>query len=264
MAPQADIPFIDPKRKVSNFRPLKAWKHFRNLVADKEDTEQVFYIIDSLRGSGFVKRAERFWNTDYGRKALEQNEYLPDILDDHDTLKKLPAGTVGRAYVDFMEREGLTAAGLVAEFERFNGQMPQYDDIVERYSNRSRDIHDMYHVLTGYGRDALGEQCVLAFTYSQSPNLGILFIAWAGGREILPSVPKGTPVYAAIREAQQSGKHAGNIVEQDIIKLLSEPLAEARKRLNIPEPVKYQEAHQMIRAGGVDPFDLLGKNMAAA
>ena len=44
---------------------------------------------------------------------------LIDILDDHDSIKKLPAGTVGRAYVDFMEREGLTAAGLEAEYARF-------------------------------------------------------------------------------------------------------------------------------------------------
>lgn len=258
MTAAAPLPFTHPDRKLSNFRPLKAWRHFRNLVADKEDTEQVFHIIDSLRGKSFVRHAEAYWNTDEGRRALGTGEYLPDILDDHDALKKLPAGTVGRTYVEFMEREGLSAAGLVEEYAKFEGKIPRYDDMLNRYANRQRDIHDMYHVLTGYGRDALGEACVLAFTYSQNPNLGILFIAWAAAREMRPGAPKGTPVYAAIREAQASGKKSGRIADQNIHELLAEPLEDARRRLGIAEPVTYRQAHSVIRQGGGDPYNLLG------
>lgn len=263
MTQATTIPFAHPDRKLSNFRPFKAWRHFRNLIADKEDTEQVFHIIDSLRGNSFAKRARQYFNTPQGQKTLAANEYLPTILDDHDTLKKLPEGTVGRAYVDFMEREGLTAAGLVAEYDRFRDATQHYDDMMERYGNRQRDVHDMYHVLTGYGRDALGEQCVLAFTYSQSPNLGILFIAWAGGRELKPAVPKDTPIYAAIRQAQKSGKAGTSIADQDIHALLAEPIADARKRLGISEPTEYLRAHQIMRDAGIDPYNLLGVEQPA-
>ena len=48
--PNATIPFHHPSRPASEFRPLKAWHHFRKLIADKEDTEQVFHIIAALRG----------------------------------------------------------------------------------------------------------------------------------------------------------------------------------------------------------------------
>ena len=48
-------------------------------------------------------------------------------------------------------------------------------------------MHDLWHVTTGYGRDALGELSLLAFTYAQEQNRGIGAIAlygyWKVGRE---------------------------------------------------------------------------------
>lgn len=258
------IPFIHPDRKMGGFSPLKALHHFRKLIADKEDTEQVFHIIRALSGKTFVKRAAEFWGSKQGKNVLADNQSLVEILDDHAALRKLPMGTVAHAYCDFMEKEGLTAQGLVDEYEKFADKTEKHNDLLELYGNRQRDTHDLYHVLTGYGRDALGEQCVLAFTYSQNPNLGILFIAYAGGREVKKGLPKNVPIYAAIREAQRNGKSKEKIAHQDIRALLAEPLADARKRLGIGEPTAYREAHAIMQAGGVDPYDLLGKNAAAA
>ena len=43
-----------------------------------------------------------------------------------------------------------------------------YRSLDERWmGERLRDIHDLFHVITGYGRDALGELCLLAFTNAQ-------------------------------------------------------------------------------------------------
>jgi len=257
------IPFSHPARTDSGFRPLKALHHFRKLIADKEDTEQVFHIIRALSGNSFTKRAREFWSSSIGKSLLAEPQNLVEILDDHKSLRKLPMGTVAHAYCDFMEKEGLTAQGLVDEYEKFADKTEKFDDLLERYGNRQRDTHDLFHVLTGYGRDALGEQCVLAFTYSQNPNLGILFIAYAGGREIKKGL-KNVPIYSAIREAQRAGKAAQKIAHQDIRALLAEPLADARKRLGIKEPTQYNRAHEIMRAGGVDPYDLLGQQKAAA
>jgi ubiquinone biosynthesis protein COQ4 len=162
-----------------------------------------------------------------------------------------------------MEQEGLTAQGLVDEYEKFADKGERFNDLLELYGNRQRDTHDLFHVLTGYGRDALGEQCVLAFTYSQNPNPGVLFIAYAGGREIKRGM-KDVPIYSAIREAQNNGKAALKIAHQDIRALLAEPLAAARKRIGIGEPTLYNRAHEIMRSGGVDPYDLMGQKKAAA
>lgn len=252
-----ELAFSHPARPATEFRPLKAWHHFRKLIADKEDTEQVFHIIAALRGRKFQQIARKFWETPKGRDLLDSKVRLIDMLDDHDSIKQLPQGTVGRAYVDFMEREGLSAAGLEAEYARFEDASTQYDDVLTRYGDRLRDTHDMLHILTGYGRDALGEQCVLAFTYAQNRNLGVGFIAYAGGLELKYRVAKSAPIMSAVREGHRIGKAAKNIVHEDIAALLREPLVDARKRLGIAEPVAYRTAHEAMRADGVDPYNLL-------
>jgi ubiquinone biosynthesis protein COQ4 len=254
------LPLCHPQRRDAGFRPVKAWRHFRALIANKEDTEQVFHIIEALRDGRFAKRAQAFFDSPAGKEVLATNEFLPALLDNHAALMKLPEGSVGRAYVEFMQREGLTAQGLVDEFDKFRAGQPRHDDLLERYGNRLRDTHDLFHVLTGYGRDALGEQCVLAFSYSQTPSWGVLFIAWAGARELKHQVPVATNIYAAVREGQRSGKAALRIAEQDIGALLAEPLAVARKRLGIIEPIAYRAAHARLRANGIDPYDLFGRN----
>ncbi len=260
----SQIPLVHPDRPKHRKRPLKALHHFRKLIADKEDTEQVFHIIKALTGKDFAERAESFWASKRGQAVLTDKHSLVERLDDHAALRKLPMGSVAHAYCDFMEREGLTAQGLVDEYESFADKGGRYDDMMERYGNRLRDTHDLFHVLTGYGRDALGEQCVLAFTYSQNPNLGTLFIAYAGGREVKKGLPSAVPIYSAIREGQRHGKAARMIAHQDIMALLALPLEEARRQLNIKPPVTYRKCHEMMKAGGVDPYDLLGQNAAAA
>ena len=257
----AQISLHSPERDSRGMRPLKAWRHFRKLIADKEDTEQVFHILDALRDNRFSRSTERFFATAEGQRVLQERPYLPDLLDDHDRLKKLPEGSVGRAYVEFMEREGLTAQGLVDEYAKF-GSDKRYGDMVEIYGDRLRDTHDLFHILTGYGRDAMGEQCVLAFSYGQTPSWGTLFIAYAGAREIKKGAKHRYPIYQAVREGQRNGKLAQQISYQNIESLLAENLESARKRLGIKPPLVYQQVHQMMRANGVNPYDLLGENAA--
>jgi ubiquinone biosynthesis protein COQ4 len=251
------IPLSHPDRLPSRIQPIKAFRHFRKLIADKEDTEQVFHIIDCLKTGKAARMAEEFVMSPKGQALFASEYFLPPILDDHEALKKLPAHSVGQAYVRFMQSEGLSAAGLVAESEKFKDKATHFDDLYEWYADRQRDTHDLHHVLTGYGRDPLGEQCVLAFNYSQNPALGIAFIAYAGAVEIKRTLRSDAPVLAAVREGQRNGKAALKIAQQDISALLAEPLEDARRRMNIPVPVKYLEAHARFRAVDVDPYQLI-------
>src|SRR3546814_16483062 len=68
------------------------------------------------------------------------------------------------------------SSDLVEESEK-SGR-PTYPDLVQWYGYRLRDTHDLMHVLTGYGRDALGEQCVLLFTHGQNPSHGHLLLGY--------------------------------------------------------------------------------------
>lgn len=254
------LPFRHPDRPNMPIRPIKAMRHFRKLIENKEDTRQVFEIIVALDGKEFETDARRFLNSEIGKAHYAKRRYLPEILDDHDTLKALPEGTVGRAYVDFMEREGLSAAGLVAEYDRFYEESgyPRFNDQMQWYGNRRRDTHDLFHILTGYGRDALGEASVLGFSYGQNRGKGGLFIGYMAATEIRKVVPKGAPTLSSVREGQRNGKAAATIIEQDIVALLAEPLDAARERLGIRPPTLYRKMHDMCKKAGIDPYSTLG------
>lgn len=253
---------IHPDRPVLKWRPLKAFRHFGALMRDKEDTSQVFHIFEALPRRSFRAEAVAFVATRRGRQIAAREPYLPDLLDDHEALRATPMGSVGHAYCDFMESEGLSAAGLVAEHDRFSGGK-RYGDWMEWYGQRNRDTHDLLHVLTGYGRDALGEACVLAFTYGQSPAPAHLFISHLAALNIKRQVKSGAPVLKALREARRLGKACPRVSELSISDLLAMPLEEARAKLNIAKPRYYQQCHEIWRASAINPYDLLG-NAAAA
>lgn len=259
-----DLPIYDERRPEPRLRPLKAWGHFQNLMKDKENTEEVFHIFEALPSRNLRASAERFLRTDTGQTLRAQEPFLPAILDDHAALRRLPVGSLAHAYCDFMECEGLTAQGLVDEFAKFASKRVQFDDQFRWYLNRMRDVHDMLHVLTGYGRDALGEACVLAFTYGQQPSPAHLFIGYMAGLNIRKQVRSNAPVLAAVREGQRLGKACPRLCEQSITELLPLPVGEVRQQLNITPAVRYREAHRVWQLLGVDPYDLLGKAVPKA
>lgn len=246
----------DPRRTPPRFRPFKALAHFRLLMADKEDTEQVFHMVECLPSAKFRRVQTEFCESAAGRALMESEPYLPAMLDDHDALLAMPEGSVAHAYVAFMRREGLSAAGLVAE--SMKAGRARYDDQVQWFSDRLRDTHDLVHVLTGYGRDALGEQCALGFSYGQYRAWVDGFLAWAGGFELWRKVKVDAPVFAAVRQAVRHGKAAQPLFAQDIRALLTEPLEAARARMGIGPTTLYSKAHQAYRARGIDPYNFSG------
>ncbi|WP_298912404.1 Coq4 family protein [uncultured Algimonas sp.] len=240
-------------------RWIKAMYHFRKLIADKEDTSQVFHITKALHGNDLYREFNRFLADPEGRKRFAEHRYLPPLLDDRARLRAMPAGSLAQAYCDFMDREGLTAQGLVDEYDRFmEGSQDTRSEAFRWYNNRSRDTHDMDHVLTGYGRDALGETCVLAYSYQQTSGLGIQFIAYMGALEVKRWAPRGAPVIKAIREAAARGRAARSVTYYDLLDLLPRPLEEVRDMLGVRPMEVYPEVHRRMRDAGLDPYEALG------
>jgi ubiquinone biosynthesis protein COQ4 len=259
-----DLPLMLPSRPELRYDFPKAWRHFKELIKDKENTAEVFPIFEALPWKGVYQAATTFLTSEKGQAIRQAEPSMVEILDDHECLRKLPAGSVAHAYCDFMEREGLSAQGLVDELDRYRRPDQYFDDQMEWYYHRMRDTHDLMHILSGYGRDALGEQCVLAFTYGQQPALAHLFLGYAGALEIWKRATVKVPVFGAVREAHKAGKACPRLIEQPIRDLLAMPLEEARRSLGIAEPLRYREAHAKWRAAGIDPYDLLPPETKAA
>ena len=72
-----DAPYTLKSFKKQRRRPLKALHHFRELIKNKEDTTQVFYVIEALNGDNFQRQFVKFANSEQGQARLENNRYLP-------------------------------------------------------------------------------------------------------------------------------------------------------------------------------------------
>ena len=255
---QKALPLVHPDRQKPRINLPKAYKYLRRLEKSKEKTSEVFHVFEALPWLGVVDTAKAFLATERGQEIYLREPSLPAILDDHDALRRLPKGTMAHDYCDYMESEGLTADGLVQEYEDWRGDRPRLDDKVEWYVDRLRDTHDLLHLLTGIGRDALGEQCLGAFVFKQRRSWGHLFMAYAGSQIMKGHVP-GTkaPITRAIRNCHKAGQHCSAIAEESILELLAMPTQDVRRKLDVrPVPV-YHKVHEVWRSEGIDPYEVL-------
>ena len=221
----------------------KAWNALQELIANPEDTEQVFTIMRALTGKSFYKEYLRFKADKVGVQILREKRDLIDTLANREALKQLPEGTLGKTYIDFMEREGISAEGLAEASEQSYDEFEDKD--MERYAFRTRDMHDLWHVVTGYGRDGLGEVCVVAFSYAQTKSLGFAAIALMGAYDFSRRFP-GNRIFRAAWQAYRTGKKAEWFTAQDWEHLLTLPLEDVRKLLNIPSPDIYLKHDDVI------------------
>jgi ubiquinone biosynthesis protein COQ4 len=226
----ADTPLPKPRRDWG-----AALRALRRLLRDKEDTRQVFEIMRALTGDAMNENYRRLYTTPKGgRIAYERVELARRLMDDA-WLDTFPEGSVGAAYRHFIRSQQISAEGL-AEVSRETGGEIDTPHPVAWMARRTRDVHDVWHVLSGYGRDGLGEACLVAFSYPQTRSLGWALIALGaisrtrGGRY---------PYTRAIWQGYQRGKKARWLLGEDYEALFAEPLDQARRRLGITPPTVY-------------------------
>jgi ubiquinone biosynthesis protein COQ4 len=223
-----------------------ALRALRRLLGDPDDTAQVFEIMRALNPPATRRGYLRLIGSPSGARLAYERTELAGRLMDRDWLAQFAPGTVGAAYRDFVRSENLSADGLVKESQR--GLRPGQIDApspIAWYGRRIRDVHDIWHILTGYGRDPLGEACLVAFSYSQTRGLGWLTIALGAAIKGGSGVPG---VRRAIVEGFRHGRRSAWLPGVDYAALMAEPLEAARDRLGIARPVRYRQVVAHVRA----------------
>lgn len=226
-------------------RPIRAAQAFGRLIRDKENTAEVFRIMQALSGKSVSRGYNRMLRTGEGGRQAFLRAELAERLHDTAWLDSFAPGTVGAGYREFIAARGFTANGL-AEVEREVVPFIDAPHPVVWYSRRLRDIHDIWHVLTGYGTDALGEACVVSFSYGQTRNLGFAFIGWGAAREIQREA-RSVPARRAVLQAWRAGKRAAWLPALDYEALFAESLEAARARLGITPPTVYDAVPAEVR-----------------
>ena len=240
-----DAPAMPPVQPKNYLRALVC---FRRLANDKENTRHVFDIVRAVNGDSMTRSFARFHAAPVGRLAMSDPQRLLRAMDDRDALRQLPEGTLGRAYLAFMEREALDTNGVQ---EAAVEAGIDYDMLLRDYPHMyayawwQNLSHDLYHVVTGYNRDALGEGAVLRFTYEHTGSDGARFIArFAGLRARMEALR--VPAGAIMREASRLGRQANDFVTADWVDLLGRPLSEVRRTLNVGTPHVYLSVPESV------------------
>lgn len=218
-------------------QPLVALQALRRLIADPEQTQEVFTVIRALSGPALQDSYIRFADTEVGQRILREDIDLLDTLQDQESLAALPANTLGRHYLNFVTSQNISADGLVEASE--DGEFNQLEGGIKRFGMRQRDMHDLWHTLTQYGRDELGEVCLLAFTYAQTKNRGVGVICLTGCLKLVEHYGMG--VFKAAWHAYRDGKKAAWLPAQDWEHLLSLPIDQVRQTLHLQAPEEYRE-----------------------
>ena len=145
-----------------------------------------------------------------------------------------------------MLRDGLSAEWLVLKSEA--ARAPRPDDARSFISRRLRDTHDLWHVVTGYGGDLLGEASLLPPSPTRRPG------ARASRLIVSTAYLKGDEPDARrlMIDAMARGLRAAWLPAAIWEELLDQPLASVRAQLRVGPPPPYAPVHSRdLPPGGV-------------
>ena len=219
--------------------------------------EVVFRLFRPFHGPKFDAVYDRVMADETGRRILREGRSLHPVLLNFDRLRSLPSGTLGREYACFVETNEIDLVSFAEASLRHMAREDYANDEAWTLANRGRDIHDIVHVISGYGTDLLGEMCTLAFGIREDPR----------PRATCFQIRTNLAIYhrhglrhgeAAISQAFQRGWCVGLMVGADWEAMMDWQLDDVRAHLGISKPPSYEP----IRLPGENPTFIDGLRAA--
>ncbi len=164
---------MSTKSVVVNPRKLGPLGFVREVVRARRvgpGPETVFRLLRPFHGPEFDAIYDRVMADETGRRILREGRSLHPVLLDFDRLRSLSSGTVGYEYVCFMEANEIDIVSFAEASLRHMAREDYANEEAWALANRLRDIHEIVHVISGYGTDVLGEMCELAFKIREDPR----------------------------------------------------------------------------------------------
>lgn len=229
----------------TSLRPLDAVRALKQLFDDPDATEYVFEVIDALQGPNLKWMRARLQRSATGRRLLETTPRLLPLLSDREALRALPEGSLGRAYLAFVESERISADGLVEASEYVRESV---DDEYLWIKDWLRDSHDLWHAVLGYQGDLVGEAALLAFSHYETKNLGVAAIAAIAWFKLGRVTDPKLRARATVFEGRTLAKRAEWFLAVPWHEWLGRPLEDVRRDLGVEGAVEYQP----VRSNEVD------------
>lgn len=213
------------------------WKegfyYFKKMYQNPSDTRRILALAKALNGPALKRSYTKLLTSKEGGSIAFN---MPEFVDLHEKLPNCPSGSVGRALFDGQQY----SLAYLIRASRIGKTKDAWINTKHPYiwmARRYRDSHDIFHILTGYKMDLLGEICLGAFTYAQTGAYQWGAIFFMGICKFAFSPMK----IAAIFEAYIRGKTCDWLLAEDYEKMIYENLNDCIKRLNIAKANIYDQ-----------------------
>jgi ubiquinone biosynthesis protein COQ4 len=233
-----DVPPAPPPRPVDWRRAVRA---LRELLDHPDQTEKAFEIFLAVDGNQEEKTFKRFCVHPTGRRLLTERPQLIACLGDRQALAAMPAGSLGRAYLDYLDRTGLDPSGLLQLKSALQARalsegetVVLLDPVREWFRDRGILTHDLWHVLTEYGTDELGESALLPFSYAQLGGRANGLLTF--GVTVRGGIDVGLSFVRYLYQAWQRGRRAAWLPALPYEELLPQPIDAVRAFAAIAPP----------------------------
>lgn len=214
------------------------------VLRDPDDTEAGVQVVLAFAGSTQERLYQRVRRDGCGARILRERPPVRARLRDARYLSSLPPGSLGREYLAWMGPEGLSADALSEADVRARDLSVALDDERRFLRDYITDLHDLWHVVTGYGRDYVGEVALAIFSWVQTGNRGLI-VTVPLSYVALEYYQRGTR--RVFRDAFRRSKAATWLPVQDWLAFVEQPLLDVRRELGLGPPPIYRPVSNRSR-----------------
>ncbi|MBE9208625.1 hypothetical protein IQ244_19200 [Nostoc sp. LEGE 06077] len=195
-----------------------------NLYRDPTNLDYVYDIEDGLHDSKAAKSSVNWLKTQSAIEQLIQERYIaphPDI----EKLLQYPETSLGYAYASYIQKNG---------FDPGFYRPIKVEDDISYLTLRMRQTHDIWHVVTGFKTDGLGEIGLKAFEMAQTRrNLAFVLVGVSLLGTLVKSPDQLPNLLEQITLGYKMGSTAKPLLTQKWEEHWDKPLSEWRDKLDI-------------------------------
>ena len=207
-----------------NLEFLMTLKGCVSLIRDPNQTDSVFDIVEGMRNTDASKFALLHIKSDPQVEAIIKERYVPDIPNVEELIK-FPHKSLGHTYASYIKE-----SNFQADFYR---QIKVEDDI-SYILLRMRQSHDIWHIVTDFKTDSIGELGLQAFSLAQT-RLPLPVILLSGGllKTLLQSPATLGDLLEKIAIGYRMGAKAKPLLAQKWEENWNKSIDDIRNELNI-------------------------------
>jgi len=209
---------------------LRLGEAVTRVLLDSEQTSEI-HVAEELTGrAAFARLRRELFTGQEGRALLAERPELSSERVDFEALRRLPPGTLGRAYVAHLDRHGLAADSQAAATRYVDDEEVAY--LVRRF----RQTHDVWHALSGLGTAGHEEVLLHAFSWGQLRLPVSAMIVVFGGIKHMVLEARWDALRHGLLDAFRAGRDAAPLLPVYWERHWDEPMTQVCGRLGLATP----------------------------